>query len=259
MNCIFPASRYRAGSMKAPLPADEAARLAALRACDILDTPAEEAYDDIVYLATQICKMPIGMVSLVDEHRQWFKAKIGVETPETPRDMAFCAHAILRPDQMFVVPDATQDERFAENHLVTFHPHIRFYAGAPLRSASGHALGTLCVIDQVPRKLDAEQAKSLQALSRQLSAQLELRRSLTEGRRLIAELKAAMAEVKTLSGLLPVCAWCKKVRDDKGYWQSVEGYIQSHTETRITHGICPACVAKLETEKSPTVTPGPSP
>src|SRR5256714_5706363 len=162
--------------MKAPSPKNEAARLDALRQLALLDTAPEVAYDDITRLAAHICQAPVALISLVDENRQWFKARTGLETRETPRDVAFCAHAILRND-LFIVPDALADERFKDNPLVTSHPKIRFYAGAPLINADGHALGTLCVTDSVPRELNAEQQEALRALARLTVTQFELRRS----------------------------------------------------------------------------------
>jgi PAS domain S-box-containing protein len=176
--------------MKAPLPENETERLAALRDLGILDTPPEPAYDELSALAAYICQTPIALISLVDEYRQWFKSRVGWTAGETCLDVAFCAHAILQPD-LLVVPDARADERFANNPLVTSPPRIRFYAGAPLVTAEGHALGTLCVLDHKPRELSAEQARALQVLSRQVVAQLSLREQLTEQSRINAELAQA--------------------------------------------------------------------
>jgi hypothetical protein len=222
--------------MKAPIPDNEAQRLAALREYHILDTAAEEAYDDITALAAYLCNVPIAMISLVDESRQWFKSKLGLNQQETPRDVAFCAHAILQTEPL-IVRDALKDARFADSALVTREPHIRFYAGFPLASPEGFALGTLCAIDRIPRQLSARKETAMQALSRQVMALLELRR-------VSARMAEALEKVKTLHGLLPICAWCKKIRDDQGYWKQVEVYVQEHTGADFTHGICPGCLEK---------------
>jgi diguanylate cyclase (GGDEF)-like protein len=163
-----------------PIPVTEAARAAELHELGILDTIPEQAYDDITFLASKICEAPIALVSLVDKDRQWFKSRVGLDTTETPRDVAFCAHAILDPTDLLVVPDALSDRRFADNPLVTEDPSIRFYAGAPLVTSNGNALGALCVMDTETRQLTDEQTQSLQALSRQVIAQLELRRTVAE-------------------------------------------------------------------------------
>ena len=154
--------------------ANEVERLRALRGYQVLDTPAEPVFDDIVRLASRICDTPIGLISLVDEQRQWFKAKVGLDVPETPRDCAFCAHAILS-DELFIVPDAQRDPRFKDNPLVVGDPHIRFYAGAPLVSQDGFRLGTLCVIDYKPRRLNGRQLAQLQSLRDAVLAEFDMR------------------------------------------------------------------------------------
>lgn len=223
--------------MKAPLPTNEAQRLKALEQYQILDTKAERIYDDLAVLAAHICEVPIAMISLVDEVRQWFKSKVGLDQQQTSRDVAFCAHAILQREPL-VVPDATKDRRFADSTLVTGEPRIRFYAGIPLVNPQGLALGTLCVIDRKPRQLTAAQRKALKALARQVMMLLELRL-------VSARLADALEDVKTLQALLPICAWCKRVRDSEGYWNQVEAYFREHAGTEFTHGICPECKRKL--------------
>ena len=230
-------------TMKAPIPDNEAERLAALREYHILDTAAEPAYDDITALAAYLCDVPIAMISLVDESRQWFKSKLGLNEQETPRDVAFCAHAILQTEPL-IVRDALKDARFADSALVTRSPHIRFYAGFPLASPEGFALGTLCAIDRKPRKLSADQMIAMKALARQVMELLELRRV----SRRMAEV---LDKLKILHGLLPICAWCKRIRDDKGYWSQVEAYIHTHTGADFTHGICPECLAKMRPKTPP--------
>ncbi|HSA93392.1 MAG TPA: response regulator [Terriglobales bacterium] len=188
--------------MKAPLPSNEAARLEALRRYKVLDTPPEPAFDDISRIAAHVCGTPLALVSLVDADRQWFKSRIGVEAAETPREIAFCAHAILGSD-VFEVPDALADERFARNPLVTGEPHLRFYAGAPLIDPEGHALGTLCVADHKPHILTAEQRDTLRALARQVMVQLELRRHLEELATAMAERRLAEKELDRFFELSP--------------------------------------------------------
>jgi GAF domain-containing protein len=149
--------------LPAPIPDYDKERLAALREMLILDTPPEQRFDKIVEFAAQEFDVPIALISLLDENRQWFKAKVGVDVCETTRDISFCGHAILQPD-LFIIPDTRADERFADNPLVTTPPHVIFYAGAPLPLPSGHAIGTLCLIDHQPRNLDATERAILLSL-----------------------------------------------------------------------------------------------
>jgi PAS domain S-box-containing protein len=353
---------------------DEASRIETLHALRILDTAPEEEFDAITRTAARICDCPIALVSLVDRSRQWFKSRVGLHAPETPRELSFCAHAISSPALM-EVPDATADERFCKNALVTQHPHIRFYAGVPLVMRDGFVPGTLCVIDRRPRQLTAEQAELLKLLGHQIVTLLELRRVIAEreaaytavresearfqtfmrhipgpawikaahtwtfvyvnpvlqrmfglssqellGRsdfdfwpreiaeqvrlndirvaetrlpvrtdevvptpdgkhrhwrvekfyfedeqgqgyvggtamdvtrekefeaqqvQLVDRLTSAMANLKTLSGLLPICAHCKKIRNSSGYWEQVESYIRARSSAEFSHGLCPECV-----------------
>jgi len=158
----------------APFPDNETERQRWLDELQILDTPEEQAYDDLTFLAAQICRTPIALVSLVDRDRQWFKSHHGLGARETPRALAFCAHAIL-DDQPLVVEDSLKDERFRDNPLVTGEPHVKFYAGAPLILRKDIRVGTLCVIDNHARRLDEAQRQALQAIARQVVSQLELR------------------------------------------------------------------------------------
>lgn len=190
--------------MKAPLPKNEVKRIEILWKYDVLDTPPEKLFDELTSLAAYICEAPVALISLVDENRQWFKSKVGISLKETSRDISMCAHAILQKNLM-IVPDATQDERFKDNPFVVSDPKIRFYAGAPLITPSGHALGTLCVIDKVPRQLTNDQKQALRILSRHVMAQLEQRRQSRELRRsqedcekIKKELAKAQAEIKKL-------------------------------------------------------------
>jgi hypothetical protein len=234
-------------------PDNEKQRLETLWGYEILDTEPEAGFDDLAFLASYVCQTPVAMISLVDADRQWFKSKVGVSVLETSRDIAFCASAILQSD-VFIVRDASQDERYADNPLVVAEPKIRFYAGAPLVT-QGKALGTLCVVDRVPRELQPDQLEALRALSRQVMAQLELRRNLklleralktrdrveAEKERSLRELQAALQNIRTLEGLLPICLSCKKIQDADGGWQPFEFYVRAHSEAKVTHKICPEC------------------
>ncbi|GHA77588.1 GAF domain-containing sensor histidine kinase [Pontibacter akesuensis] len=161
----------------------EQERLEALRNYEVLDTPAEVDFDELTSLASQICGTPISLISLIDEDRQWFKSSVGLTVPETPRRFSFCHHAI-QYDTVFEVQNTLEDKRFNTNPFVTGEPKVRFYAGSPLISSSGHKLGTLCVIDTIPRRLTPEQKYALEILSKQVIANMELRR---ERRRLLLE------------------------------------------------------------------------
>ncbi|HLG42000.1 MAG TPA: GAF domain-containing protein, partial [Planctomycetota bacterium] len=171
------------------IPKDESTRLEALRRYKILDTASEEAFEDIVRVAAQVCCTPIALVSLVDRDRQWFKASVGMNLPETPREIGFCAHAILSPEPL-VVPDTTADRRFCENPLVTSDPKVRFYAGIPLTTPEGQRIGALCVIDHVPRRLTTPQLEAMRVLSHTVMTQLELRRSLGEQQKIEREIRS---------------------------------------------------------------------
>lgn len=373
--------------MSIPKPQNEDLRLRRLAEYRILDTDPEKRFDDLAFLASYICQTPVAMISLIDADRQWMKSVVGYPPLVLPRDISFCAHTILEAE-MLVVEDASRDVRFSKNPLVEQEPFVRFYAGVPVFSYDGLALGSLCVLDREPRRLSREQLDALKALSYQVHDQMELRRNLIElkssvneqthtqeliqrdrerfkeiletsrdgilvekderivfmntsyarlfgcespselmglhiselaapedlerlleyGRlrarkeaapnfyefkikrrsngalveldasvsdffqdnthyiitfvrditerkknerereRLIAELKDALANIKTLSGLLPICASCKKIRDDKGYWNRLETYIEKHSDADFTHGICPDCAQKLYPE-----------
>ena len=190
-----------------PRPTDETDRIEALRAYEILDTEPEPEFDDLTLLASFICGTPGALVSLVDSERQWFKSRRGVPVAETTRDIAFCAHAILKREVM-VVPDAREDRRFADNPLVAGEPGMRFYAGAPLINPQGHALGTICVFDRRPRDLAPEQIEALEALARQVVAQMELRRRLKHEREEAdAQLEAKESHLRLIAGQMPAVVW----------------------------------------------------
>jgi anti-sigma regulatory factor (Ser/Thr protein kinase) len=203
-------------------PVDEQSRLAALRRYRILDTDPEQAFDDLTMLASHICGTPMALITLVDENRQWFKSRLGLDgVRETERSVAFCTHAIEHSSIM-EVPDTREDERFRHNPFVTGQPHIRFYAGAPLVTPDGFALGTLCVVDTRPRRLSSEQMRALDALRHQAQGQLELRLRLDELQQalrerdkaeasqlaLIADLRSSLQKVDKLTALMPYTSAC---------------------------------------------------
>ena len=200
---------------------DEAGRLQALRRYRILDTKPEQAFDDLTMLASHICGTPIALITLIDADRQWFKSRLGLSLAETSRSVSFCTHAIKQHD-LYVVPDATKNPTFRDNPFVATENGIRFYAGAPLVTPDGYALGTLCVVDNVPRTLTTEQVEALDALRRQAQAQLELRVNLIDleaaltdrdraeaaQEKLIEEMRHSLDNVNKLTGLLPYCSEC---------------------------------------------------
>ena len=209
--------------------ANEINRLVDLRLYNILDTSAEKAFDDLTRIASAIFETPICLVSLIDEDRQWFKSRQGLDATETPRAHAFCAHAI-KSDDIMIVEDASLDERFRSNPLVLESPNIRFYAGAPLKVESGSVLGTLCVIDSKPRTLTIKQHEILGVLRDAVVSQLELRR--------------AKEDLVQIQKIIPMCAWCRKVRvederESETHWQSLHEFVMD--VSGVTHGICPDC------------------
>lgn len=232
-------------------PPNEPARLAALRTLQILDTPPAAAFDDIVRLAARVCGTSMAAITLIDGRRQWLMAALGLERGECPREDSFCAHTVIE-DDLLVVNDAAADPRFAQHPWVVRAPWIRFYAGVPLQLGDGLNLGALCVFDRQPHALTADQMVSLRALTRQVAANVTLGRT-------VIELERALLEVKTLSGLLPICTSCKNIRDDAGRWQLIEGYIAEHSEAEFTHGICPECLPRLHPDYAACVGAGDPP
>ena len=188
--------------MIAPLPAREAERLEALRRYAIMDTPPEQEYDDFTRLASEICGTPIALIGLIDETRQWYKSRVGVDGTECPRETTFCSHAlILEPPKLMEVPDARQDERFFDNPNVTGPSPVIFYAGAPLVTPDQHVLGTLCVVDHEPKRLSPGQRSALEALARQVTALLELRTARNALAERNAELERLQAENSQFIGM----------------------------------------------------------
>jgi signal transduction histidine kinase len=173
---------------------NESERLSALRRLGILDTPPEKAFDDLAHLASLVCGTPVSLITLVDKDRQWFKARVGMERDQTPRDQAFCAYTILDAADLTVVEDATRDSRFLANPLVTGDPNIRFYAGAPLVMSDGHAFGSLCVIDRIPRSLKPEQLAALAIIRDQVVREMESRRFVTRAEISLAELESVVGD-----------------------------------------------------------------
>jgi len=207
----------------APLPPDEQGRLAELRKYDILDTEPEAVLDSMVKLAAYICQTPFAAISLVDEDRQWFKSIVGVDAKETPRDVAFCAHTILQPEPL-IVPNALEDERFFDNPLVQGGLDLRFYAGVSLVTPSGYRLGTLCVLDQQPREITAEQLDAVKTLAESVMAHLELRLSHKQIRGYIGELQLAASIFDSASEAMLVTDSDNRIITVNPAFTSLTGY-----------------------------------
>ncbi len=208
-------------------------RLQALSSYKILDTPPEDRFDDLTRLAAAVFNVPISLVTLVDEDRQWFKSRHGIDSEQTPRERGFCARTI-ESDEVFIIPDTHAETQYRDHPLVVSDPFIRFYAGAPLIVADGSRLGSLCVIDRVPRSPDDERLKLLKIIRDAVVAQLELRR-----------LKAVSLE---RGHVLTACAWCEKIKPtdtDKAAdaWLSPTHVVQQ--QNMISHGICPSCRERM--------------
>ena len=202
--------------MTIPIPPNEQERLAALRRYDILDTAPDQFFDDLAELASFICDVPISLISFIDKERQWFKSNKGLNGGDSPREIAFCAYTITQ-DTLFIIPDTRHDVRFANNPFVTADPGIRFYAGAPLITSDGYALGTICVLDQQPRTLTEEQTNALTALSRQVVAQLELRRTVRQLSEAQSELSRSEARFRRLADNLPDAIFHYRLLPPQGY------------------------------------------
>jgi hypothetical protein len=212
----------------------EQARLDALRGYGILDSEPERRFDDIAKLAAAALDMPIAMVSLVDDKRQWSMAAVGIARDEVPRAHSFCTHAITQ-DWTLVIDDASVDARVSATPIVSGPTQARFYAGAPLITPEGHRVGTVCVIDRVPRTLSRRELEMLASIARQTIELLEHRLT-------AARLGAAQARLQTMATLIPICSHCRKVRDEANQWLTLERLVQAKTGSRFTHGICPDCV-----------------
>lgn len=219
--------------MLPPKPPNEKARLAMLREYEVLDTDPELNFDDLTALAASICEVPVSAITLIDADRQWFKSRVGVEESETPLEFSFCAYAILKPEMM-VVEDTTRDERLASNPSVMADDGIRFYAGVPLRTPEGYALGTICVADRVPRQLRPDQTRALESLSRQVQTQLELRRKLRDLRRTSAERDHAQTQSAAKSA---------EIERDLGFARQFQQALLPHNEDYPL--IAPASPASL--------------
>ncbi|MGN6528175.1 MAG: PAS domain-containing protein [Burkholderiaceae bacterium] len=216
------------------LPPQEARRLEVLRELGVLDTLPEPVFDAIVASAARACGVPMATISLIDLNRQWFKARIGLEALETPREVAFCDHAI-RSDHLMEVPDATRDERFAANPLVTGHPDVRFYAGAPIRLEDGSRVGTVCVIDRVPRALDDRQRETLESLAAIVASLLDQRRRLLQATGRLAESELRQRRLYQASpAILHSVGPDGRILDVSDRWLALMGYERDEVVGRLS-------------------------
>ena len=213
-------------------------RLTTLHRYQILDSVSERTYDDIVKLAAHIFEAPIAAILHIENEQHALKTSVGVRGAELflLNTNTFCQETMAEPD-VTVVEDTVCDERFAHNPLVTSGPQIRFYAGAPLAMPDGLGLGSLCVMDTKPRRVTRREKEMLQSLARMVMTTMDLQR-------VSDALASEVLKVKNLAGLLPICAGCKNIRNDGGYWQRVESYVQENSEAEFTHGMCPGCAGK---------------
>jgi GAF domain-containing protein len=211
-------------------------RLTTLHRYQILDGVSDRTYDDIVKLAAHAFETPIAAISIIEADQHSFKTSFGLEVPLPVTAEPFCAHT-MRQQDLLVVNDTQADVRFAANPLVTQGQGIRFYAGAPLVTPDGLGLGALCVMDFQPREVTPRVLGMLHLLARMVMTTMDLHR-------VTDELASEVLKVRNLTGLLPICAGCKNIRNDSGYWQRVESYVQEHSQAEFTHGMCPECAKK---------------
>ncbi len=229
-----------------------------LRSYWIWDSPPVAAFDDLASLAARLCDAPMALISFLDGQQRWFTSRSGFKLAATAAEWTFRAKT-MAGTKVLVVPDAWADARFADNSLVTGDPYVRFFAGAQLTTFTGLTLGVLCVMDRIPRQLDAKHRESLLIVSRQVTMQLEFRRvveelantiklldeTTLEQKELINQYRRTLSEIKTLRGLLPICSACKKIRNARGDWTRLEEYIREHSHADFTHGLCPDCVTHV--------------
>ena len=225
--------------MNASINQNNLRRLTTLRRYEIIDSVTERTYDDIVRLTANIFDAPIAAILQMDNGRQHLKSCIGVRGGElfSLHTQAFCQETMQDLDVMFV-EDLAVDERFWQNPMVTSGPQIRFYAGAPLAKPDGSTIGALCLMDTKPRRVSGREKDMIRSLARMVMTTMELRR-VTDA------LANEVVKVKNLSGLLPICSGCKNIRNDSGYWQRVECYVQENSAAEFTHGMCPECAQKF--------------